>query len=170
MDGSFIPLPYGDGYTVASGEDVDPRHFAGLDQDNLNDDHARFREYSNMTGRWMSPDPYMGSYNFSNPQSFNRYAYVMDNPLAFSDPTGQQCFSVPGAAEYTILCTAFSTARTAIQTSTPWLAGAIPYIGWGIDVGLAIKDLAGGPRNHDGAPWQMAHPITTVPHSSPVLA
>jgi hypothetical protein len=37
----------------------------------------------------MSPDPYDGSYDASNPQSFNRYAYVLNSPLAFTDPNGQ---------------------------------------------------------------------------------
>ena len=36
----------------------------------------------------MSPDPYDGSYDFSNPQSFNRYSYVLNNPLSFTHPLG----------------------------------------------------------------------------------
>jgi hypothetical protein len=36
----------------------------------------------------MSPDPYSGSYDFTNPQSMNRYSYVLNNPLAFIDPSG----------------------------------------------------------------------------------
>jgi hypothetical protein len=36
----------------------------------------------------MRPDLYYGSYDFSNPQSLNRYAYVGNNPLAFADPIG----------------------------------------------------------------------------------
>lgn len=39
-------------------------------------------------GRWMSPDPYNGSYDFSDPQSFNRYAYARNNPRSFIDPSG----------------------------------------------------------------------------------
>ncbi len=37
----------------------------------------------------MSPDPYAGSYDSSNPQSMNRYAYVLNNPLLLIDPSGQ---------------------------------------------------------------------------------
>ena len=35
----------------------------------------------------MSPDPYDGSYS-GNPQSLNRYSYVMNNPLMLTDPSG----------------------------------------------------------------------------------
>jgi RHS repeat-associated protein len=79
--------PFGDGY-VASGADNDHYHFASLDQDTSATDHAQFRQYSNLAGRWMSPDPYDGSYGFSNPQSLNRYSYVLNNPLSLVDPSG----------------------------------------------------------------------------------
>jgi hypothetical protein len=39
-------------------------------------------------GRWMSPDPYMGSMDLNNPQSLNRYTYVGNNPLNWTDPEG----------------------------------------------------------------------------------
>jgi RHS repeat-associated protein len=51
-------------------------------------DHAQFRQHYNTWGRWMSPDPYSGSYDPTNPQSFNRYSYVTNNPLAHVDPSG----------------------------------------------------------------------------------
>jgi RHS repeat-associated protein len=36
--------------------------------------------------RWLSPDPLAG--DVSNPRSLNRYAYVLNNPVNFIDPTG----------------------------------------------------------------------------------
>jgi hypothetical protein len=40
-------------------------------------------------GRFMSPDPIAG--NVMNPQSWNRYAYVLNNPVRFTDPHGLYC-------------------------------------------------------------------------------
>jgi uncharacterized protein RhaS with RHS repeats len=37
-------------------------------------------------GRWLSPDPLAG--DVTDPQSLNRYAYVLNNPTNFSDPLG----------------------------------------------------------------------------------
>jgi RHS repeat-associated protein len=48
--------------------------------------HMNGRVYDPLIGRFMSADPFIQSP--SNLQSYNRYAYVMNNPLAFSDPSG----------------------------------------------------------------------------------
>ena len=47
-----------------------------------------FRNYASVQGRWLSPDPFGG--NITNPQSLNRYAYVLNNPTSFVDPLGLQ--------------------------------------------------------------------------------
>ena len=48
-----------------------------------------FRRYSPGQGRWISPDPAgISAVNAANPQTWNRYAYVGNNPLSFTDPTG----------------------------------------------------------------------------------
>jgi len=44
------------------------------------------RLYAPEFGRFTSPDSIVP--NFSNPQSLNRYAYVMNIPLGYADPTG----------------------------------------------------------------------------------
>jgi RHS repeat-associated protein len=97
VEGQFTSLPFGDGFAVVSGTDSDPYHFAGLDTDYEDTtQHAQFRNYSPAQGRWLAPDPYDGSYDASNPQSFNRYAYVLNNPLSYTDPSGKQCVVVSG--------------------------------------------------------------------------
>lgn len=49
-------------------------------------DPTLFRMYESRLYRWLSPDPVAGS--IFNPQSLNRYAYVLNNPINFIDPLG----------------------------------------------------------------------------------
>jgi RHS repeat-associated protein len=50
---------------------------------------TRARELRAKQGRWISPDPAgLGAVDLANPQTWNRYAYVTNNPLSFVDPTG----------------------------------------------------------------------------------
>ncbi len=47
------------------------------------------RRLSASMGRWISPDPLgVGAVDPTNPQSWNRYAYVLNNPLSNIDPSG----------------------------------------------------------------------------------
>ena len=89
---NYTSLAFGDDYTAnVSGSygDQDNNHYAQLDWDaESNTDHGSYRQYYNTWGRWMSPDPDNGSYDISNPQSFNRYMYANNNPLGFADATG----------------------------------------------------------------------------------
>jgi RHS repeat-associated protein len=49
-------------------------------------DHAWWRTYESESGRWTTPDPYTGSMSVGDPQSFNRYSYVENDPGNFVDP------------------------------------------------------------------------------------
>jgi RHS repeat-associated protein len=89
---SYFSLPWGDDYTAtvnSSGADQDNEHFALLEHDPESEtEHAQFRNYASLQGRWLAPDPDLGSYDFTNPQSMNRYAYVLNNPTSSVDPSG----------------------------------------------------------------------------------
>jgi RHS repeat-associated protein len=89
---SFTSLPWGDGYTaniILTGGGQDNEHFAGLERDaESGTEHAQFRNYASVQGRWLAPDPYLGSYDLANPQSMNRYAYALNNPASLVDPSG----------------------------------------------------------------------------------
>jgi RHS repeat-associated protein len=81
--------------------------YTGLERDSESDlDHADFRQLAYLQGRWMSTDPDDGSIDANNPQSLNRYAYVGNNPLSFSDPSGLNPEGVGGGAGAGIGCTA----------------------------------------------------------------
>jgi RHS repeat-associated protein len=106
--GAYQSLAFGDGYS-STGTDSDSLHFAELESNgSTGTSHATFRDYSSTFGRWMSADPYGGSYDINNPQSLNRYSYVLNNPLSKSDALGldETCAvePVPGAADE-VTCT-----------------------------------------------------------------
>jgi RHS repeat-associated protein len=50
-------------------------------------DYFGARYYSSMQGRFTGTDP--GPFTPADPQNFNRYSYVQNNPLKFVDPTGK---------------------------------------------------------------------------------
>src|SRR5258708_8796952 len=51
-------------------------------------DYFGARYLSSGMGRFTSPDPMLNSGRPNEPQSWNRYSYVRNNPLARIDPTG----------------------------------------------------------------------------------
>ena len=46
------------------------------------------RQYNPTTGRFMQPDPNIP--DVYNPQSLNRYSYALNNPMRYTDPTGNE--------------------------------------------------------------------------------
>jgi RHS repeat-associated protein len=87
-------LPFGDGQVIRSLNggctpvtDVSPMHFTGKERDSESGlDNFGARYDASSLGRFMSPDP-MGGHR-QDPQTLNRYAYVRNNPLSLTDPTG----------------------------------------------------------------------------------
>ena len=49
--------------------------------------NANARLYDPYLARFMSPDPYIQEP--TNPQNFNRFSYCLNNPLKYTDPTGE---------------------------------------------------------------------------------
>ena len=65
----------------------DTLKFTGQERDADDRDYFKARYYLPLEGRFMSPDPVLGT--IERPQSWNRYTYVLNNPLKFNDPTGE---------------------------------------------------------------------------------
>ena len=152
LEATVLSLPFGDGSGTAGSTDS-PWVFAQMDKDYYNGadsgtDRALYREYSDGQGNWMSPDRYSGSYDFSNPQSLNRYSYVMNNPLAFRDPLGLQCVPVgtAGAVECTASLVFDGAAAASGSGSLAWLGSlggffSNPFTAGIVGGGLGIYEL-----------------------------
>jgi RHS repeat-associated protein len=51
-------------------------------------DYFGARYFSGAQGRFTSPDPLLNSGRPTNPETWNRYAYTLNNPLRYTDPNG----------------------------------------------------------------------------------
>jgi len=74
------------GYSQA--DSVRQKFAAAERDDETGLDFMQARYYSNTQGRFSSVDPLLASGIPTNPKTWNRYAYALNNPLRFSDPTG----------------------------------------------------------------------------------
>src|SRR5262249_40642467 len=69
--------------------------YTTYERDGNGGDDAMMRRYHSYWNRFDQPDPWDGSYDASDPQSFNRYAYVQNDPVNFVDPTGLYLYDDP---------------------------------------------------------------------------
>src|SRR6185312_6923405 len=88
-------IPFGEEIQANSGgrdgtfgtQDFVNQKFTGKERDQETGlDYFGARYYGSALGRFTSPDPLGGS--LLDPQTLNKYAYVRNNPLALTDPTG----------------------------------------------------------------------------------
>src|SRR5438309_1234703 len=100
---SVAYAPFGEQYAI-SGSNNNNFAFASLTEDeglggSPDLDDAAARELHPNQGRWISPDPAgLAAASLANPQTWNRYAYVADNPLSIVDPSGL-CAGYPGPCD-----------------------------------------------------------------------
>ena len=84
--GKFFPYGEDRGTPIAN----DQVKFATYTRDSATgNDYADQRYYSSQFGRFMTADQYVASAGASAPQSWNRYTYVLGDPINFKDPTGR---------------------------------------------------------------------------------
>ncbi|HZT68779.1 MAG TPA: RHS repeat-associated core domain-containing protein, partial [Terriglobia bacterium] len=84
-------LPFGDAlqWNTSYGISQSAINFIGQRRDpesGLDDFGARY--FGSSLGRFMTPDPLLNSGHPWDPQSWNRYSYVLNNPLRYTDPFG----------------------------------------------------------------------------------
>jgi len=148
-----------DKYSTATENKVRQRFTGYLKDIETGLDFAEARMYENRHGRFTAVDPLLASGKNANPQTFNRYTYVLNSPLVKTDPTGLQTAQNPavGARNLTEGC------------------GVPPCR----DVGIKMSDPS-GERNPDGTKTsivQLFQPIAEVtieaelgPEPDPIVA
>ena len=108
-DRAYAPYgePYGETTTTAD------RSFTGQTSDTVTDTSLNgttelydflYRQYSPTQGRWLAPDPAgLAAVDITNPQTWNRYAYVANNPLSNVDPLGLDCVYVTDTGRTSVI-------------------------------------------------------------------
>jgi RHS repeat-associated protein len=103
------------------------------------------RMYDPVLGRFLSPDPFVQAPDFS--QSFNRYSYCLNNPMRYTDPSGEVWWLIP-----VIVAAVFATGNTATHAMRGDInnfGDGLKYFGQGAVTGFAL-----------GCAWQFAPLIT----------
>jgi RHS repeat-associated protein len=97
FDGAYAP--YAENY---AGIGTSDRVFTGQPMGTLPGLYDfTFREYGQSQGRWLVPDPAgLAAVDITNPQTWNRYAYVANNPLNATDPLGLYCAINPDGGTF----------------------------------------------------------------------
>jgi hypothetical protein len=101
------------------------------------------RMYDPVLARFLSPDPFVQMPDFS--QNYNRYAYCLNNPLKYTDPSGE-VFGIDDAVIFFIAFNAINQGMMShIQGESFWKGAAIgaasSLIGYG--AGSAVSGLIG---------------------------
>jgi RHS repeat-associated protein len=151
---SLAYAPFGETYASSGSPD---RAFTSQRQDTVTPGLYDFpaREYS-IQGRWPSPDPAgLAAVNPSNPQSWNRYAYVLNSPCNMVDPYGL----APCTFNITIINNGLN--RSQLQTAESQIASFLSGAGVGVTFNqgkpdytatLTIADSPKGPENFGDTP------------------
>ena len=104
-------------------------------------DFAEARYYNNQHGRFTAVDPLLASGKSANPQTFNRYAYVLGNPLKQTDPTGLQVGSSLKPCQTGSQCVGYAKNRN-VDFNNP--IATVDVIAEPTAEQLAVQTLVGG--------------------------
>jgi RHS repeat-associated protein len=147
-------LPWG-GTRYTTGATYTARDFTGQLKDASSGLHFyNARYYDSVLGRFLSPDTIVP--DPADPSSFNRYSYVLNNPLKYTDPTGNNTCGGSPATNPDPSCDEwqFTDAQTFMmslgQTANfelpGWLEAVVEWLGPAV---FSLPDFAASVRNGD---------------------
>jgi RHS repeat-associated protein len=79
------------------------RWYTTYERDENGSYEAMNRRYNRWWSRFEQPDPWDGSYDLTDPQSFNRYSYVRNDPVNFVDPSGLDLIDIGKVGDVTVI-------------------------------------------------------------------
>jgi len=101
------------------------QRFTGKERDGETGlDYFWARYFSGAQGRFTSPDKPFADQDPKDPQSWNLYGYVRNNPLAHIDPTGRACFSVNKGSAFRGRATEYGQIDARVSGQTRFFAAA----------------------------------------------
>ena len=164
--------PFGERYAESGSPAA--KTFAGHNWDTVNDLYdAQFREQSGAQGRWISPDPAgLAAVDLSDPQTWNLYAYVRNNPMILVDPLGLWGAGLTGTGVQDDKCGSnFDTCVTVVSTDP----GDLDLTNKGYDYDPPIDhdpDKGQQYKGPDLQPWARAvvvfgKEMVKLPHAGP---
>ena len=112
------------------------------------------RLYDSVLGRFLSPDNFVQMPD--NAQSYNRYSYCLNNPLKYTDPSGEAFVIDDATIAFTIFSVASSMMQAAATGGNVWKAGAaigVWFGGGGLLPGAIIGGSIGGIAGSFGGSW-----------------
>ena len=109
--------------------------------------HMDGRVYDPTIGRFLSPDNYVQLPE--NSQSFNRYSYCINNPLKYTDPTGQ-LFGIDDAViAFAVFNMASSMTMATYNGESVWKAAGISLLSSAASYGIGAAFGATGSFGHE---------------------
>jgi len=103
------------------------KQYTGYERDEESGlEYAQARYYNGDHGRFTSTDPLMASADIKNPQTFNRYSYVLNSPYKYVDPLGLISSSTGACGNF---CRGYDGGSTAFyeNSNSGWVNGIDTY-------------------------------------------
>jgi len=158
-------FPYGGQENDYSPNVAQHYKFTGKERDSESgNDYFGFRYYASTMGRFLTPDPAgMMAVDIGSPQTLNRYAYVVNNPLSFIDPFGLDCvyLNSGGTGVEKGGVDQNSSSGECGQTGGYWVEGAVTNVTIGGDAEtVSLAGTTNGTDNNTSASYQQNTTIT----------
>jgi RHS repeat-associated protein len=157
FDQLYTSLPWGDSLSFAGNGSSfhTTSQYTGKEYDpEANLYHFPARQYAPVQGRWLTPDPAgMAAVDVTNPQTWNRYAYVTNNPVSFADPMGldSESSSTDSSGNITDYTSVDVTASFDLNSFAPVYSSSIPNTIGGFQVpGETVNVTATPPSGPSG--------------------